>query len=272
MPRGVVTVNKQQTITLIVGASSALAIGFFVIKVKKTYDELKELEKENEHLQLEEVKQEALQQLEDYHVKMQGPDREEYYIEGSEELEEYLDDEEEVEKLRHDPNSVEAMVQYQNMRMADIGSGTHREIFQKMFGIPFEPDSDKDYTIFENISQERIDFFGPDSVYSDQASMAEVYLHFANLADFDMDRGVEYWVTMFFSNTGLEFDMHDYEIEDIMDEVSQHTYVVPTSDPEIYSFGIFGLLGDEETCENYFSKLSFQDQYWKLMNREVGLE
>ena len=266
--------NKQQTLTLIVGASSALAIGFFVIRVKKTYDELKELEKENELLQLEGVKEEALQELEEYHAKMQGPSIEELYIEEFQEREEnvYLDDEEEVEKLRHDPNSIEAMAQYQNMRMADIGSGTQREIFQKMFAIQFEPDSDKDYTIFENISQERTAFFGTGSVYSEQASMAEVYLHFANLADFDMDRGVEYWATTFFSNTGLEFDMHDYEVEDIMEEVSQHTYVVPTNDPEIYSFGIFGILGDEETCENYFSKLSFQEQYWKLMNREVGLE
>ena len=74
-----------------------------------------------------------------------------------------------VEKLRYDPNSKEALEQYHSMLLAnfDDHGGTYR-LVRRMFEVPVQlgTDTDPRATLLSNIEDQRIEFFGRNSVYS----------------------------------------------------------------------------------------------------------
>ncbi|MEG0239464.1 MAG: hypothetical protein RR643_04870 [Anaerorhabdus sp.] len=242
-------VSNKQLIITVVAASSATAIAFFSYKVYKEYkrqttvvisqvdvedeilrervvDELAKRREEKkvksdtlkevwvELAEKDDIEEEA-QWARDYYEKEEDIDPEEYYDE----------EDEEVEKLRYDPNSQEALTQYKNMRLAEMdkhGNDT-RATLERLFEEPILPTNDEDGWIIDHIIEKRREFFGDNSIWNDNSSVAELILHFAIQADFDCDGGVAHWCNSFVSNMGLWSGIGKNMMDEKLTSLFKHT-------------------------------------------------
>lgn len=234
--------------------------------VKETYGEPEDVNEELDSIKYIDNHEERLAEIQRGYDEEEIAEEEPYT--DPEDLYIYKNEVEEEEILRYHPNSTEAIEQYTQMRLADLEDEWVRGMLSILFNKPFEPSSDKDMLIFEHIEQERESFFGPDSVWNNKGTMAELILHFANLDDFDNGGGIEYWARFILTNVDLMGQISQMRLETRCEAIMQHKYYNETG--QITTFGIFGL--DPSDPEVDFEGLSFMEQYWKSQPDELIVE
>lgn len=150
-------------------------------------------------------------------------------------------EEEGVEPLRFPPNSADALTQYKEMRLAEFDTivGAKRTLWM-LFRHPFKPSNNKDRTIYDQIVEERREFFGDDSIHTDQATMAELILHFGNLLDYDLDGGVEYWTDILLANTEITAGIGELDMDKVREAIQEHRFINRQG-----GYGIFALDADQ---------------------------
>ena len=171
----------------------------------------------------------------------------EYAEEESEEEDEHL-------KAGIDPNSVTAFNEYKHMLTADVISTKTNNVLNELWRIEYKPIMEKDELIADHILGRRIAFFGPaGSCYINEApTMAEFFLHFAELLDYDISRGVDYWLTVLFTNMGL------YDVEDVLEYNHIFTELMDHDYHGQRGWGMFAL----HSRDAGWMAPSFMQQYW----------
>lgn len=148
---------------------------------------------------------------------------------------------EEDKELRYDPNSLDAREQYIRMELAEWAP--REDIYQtllKLFDFPFNPENDGDADLKYKLIDYRAGFFGNGSKWITDISYAEVILHYARVADFNVGEGYKYWVEYFLRFNQLSHRMSSSEIDDVLIGLNTHVYY----NEENQTFGIFGLTGE----------------------------
>ena len=141
------------------------------------------------------------------------------------------------EKLRHEPNSQAAIDQYKLMIMSDFESDPDLyDTLLKTWDEILAPVNERDETIMLHIWDERCRFFGEDSIYSEGATMAELFIFYANKLSYDYDVEPIYALRSIFFNLGINDTSGETEISIIMRTVTHHDFV---NDQNLY--GIFGI-------------------------------
>lgn len=141
------------------------------------------------------------------------------------------------EKLRHDPNSQAAIDQYKLMIMSDFESDPDLyDTLLKTWDEIFAPVNERDETIMLHIWDERCRFFGEDSIYSEGATMAELFIFYANKLSYDYDVDPIYALRNIFFNLDINDTTGETEIGDVMRQITHHDFV---NGQNLY--GIFGI-------------------------------
>lgn len=265
----------NKPIKIILVASIAGATGFALYKGYKYIKANKETVIEGEDLENELAAVKALKDLEHEHID-NGPDEDEEDYDGPETYfridpgdvpdneEVYMDpevnsfDEGEVEELRWPVNSDEAYGQYREMRLANImPTNKARQVLYNAFSYPFDEDrvvSENDKTIIEEIHTQQEEFFGPDSCWTGHASYAELILYLMEKADFDFDRGYDYWAGSFIENLALGPNSSSTDLQNTFDDLGSHVYTNNKT-------GLFGIFGLNPNLSDQW-KQGFMVQYW----------
>lgn len=144
----------------------------------------------------------------------------------------------EENKLRHDHNSNEALDQFIKMELADwdINDYSRARMFD-LFSFPILTNNEGDLRTISQISDYRSEFFGPESRWNDDITMADIILHYARATDYNYGNGVRYWVEHFLETSGLDDEETPSGVKAIIDEMNNHSYY--NSAMEVYSlFGV----------------------------------
>lgn len=161
---------------------------------------------------------------------------------------------EEQEKLRHDPNSQEALDQFINMELADWRDNENiRLTMSNLFTKEFTPRNDGDQILKTKLIDYRVGFFGFGSIHTLDVTIAEILLHYARAATYNIGESVGFWVDYFLGFNELWHDMDDMELEDTIRELNQHGYF--NSDRQTH--GIFGLTPDRMNEAERIASFSF---------------
>ena len=107
-----------------------------------------------------------------------------------------------------------------------------------LFSRQFEPLNEHDENILKHIRDSRTEFFGPNSRWLEGATLAELILHFAELTDFDIDGGVEFWVTDFINNLMISIESSPDQLDEVFDDLLVHDFYSRKG------FGLFCLDGE----------------------------
>lgn len=141
------------------------------------------------------------------------------------------------EKLRHDPNSKAAIDQYKLMIMSDFESDPDiYDTLVKTWDVLFKPVNERDETVELHIWEERCRFFGEDSIFVNDATMAELFIFYANKLSYDYDVDPLYALRSIFFSIGINDTTGETEIASIMRQLTQHDFVSKDN-----MYGIFGL-------------------------------
>ena len=176
-----------------------------------------------------------------------------------------------VERLRYDPNSKEALEQYHSMLLAnfDDHGGTYR-LIRRMFDVPVQLDTETDprATLLSNIQDQRIEFFGRNSVYSkdEMPTLGEIILYLSTKADYDMGLGQEYWCELWLNMNHIVEPISAYDLK-LFGKSVQEDSIQETIDGTTY-VGLFRLaLDDMQDCPE-----GIIEQYWDFMTVRLNHE
>lgn len=299
-------ITKKQTQTLVVVAISASAIAFLSFKAYKKYKELNEgiisgeqLETELEVAHLLKQQDERTKALDEDFAREycqddiamteatlvafteQTEDEEFLFATEEEEMQILFDDTDEMEEeiiedteegvveLRFPPNSEEALLQYKEMSLAEFDAmGPAKRALYMLFKVPFHPNNEQDSIVVNHIKETRLDFFSEESVYvNEQVSIAELILYFAKMADYDLDKGIEYWSNQLLFNLDIMPGINQRTLENIIGALVSHTYIGEMG------YGMFGL-DDEEYKQvlnfNQLGGITFLKQYNVFLETELN--
>lgn len=149
---------------------------------------------------------------------------------------------EEDKVLRFDPNSVQARDQFIKMELAEFLPGDREyQIMKKAFDFQFEPQNKGDGILFSQLADYRLEFFGEDSRWVENVTVADIICHYARLTDYNVGGGIAKWITHFIHH--LEFNELNHEsvwleaIERLMD----HRFINARTN----TYSIFGLDVDQ---------------------------
>ena len=141
-------------------------------------------------------------------------------------------------ELRHDPNSVEAKHQFIRMELADWTPMDYGyRVMLKLFDFPFVPQNDGDEMLRTQLIDFRVQFFGFNSRWVKDISMADVIIHYARAAEFNCGESMRYWVEYFLDFNGFDDEMASHTIDKIINQHNAHAYF----NEERATFGLFGL-------------------------------
>lgn len=259
--------EKRNDILLNIAIAGALTgLAYVSYKMYKEYRaelerQRKEFEENEERLQ-EEIRKEMDDILEEEDRKKAIPEAEEdifpdqdevavQYYEKEElmpgqmlfsEYKEQLNNdilEEEVEVLRHEINSSAALEQYKDMMTAEIRDQDVLERFWPLWDVSFEPKTEKDTLLKDTLIYDRADFFTSESEWITRISFAEVMLHFAHKAQYDLDYSIELSIKAWLFHLGIYLGMGAYSIESKVRSAEEHDVITPD---ELYT--MFGLDDD----------------------------
>lgn len=249
--------NTKQTLKALVVASSATAIAFFAFKVYKTYKAVKlEIEVTKTQTPVETPKHNWKKGSTITPVTYGKPVEDEYepsegvwgvyaspddMIDDDIEQGVYIDpeDEREVEEMRFPPDSKDALWQYREMILAEFPKASpERNILIRLHDIPYKPTTKMDSMIHEYITEDRRAFFG-ESKHTNQVSMTDFILYYANMLDFDLGMGIAHWADILLRNLGLTPGMGGVTLDNTFEELLNHHFVTWKG------FGLFCLSDDQ---------------------------
>lgn len=166
-------------------------------------------------------------------------------------------------KLKHDPNSKAAMDQYRMMILSDYEVKPNLyDTLQIIWDFGFTPHNERDDTVYMHIEEERERFFGPDSIYTNEANMAELFIFFANKLAFDYDVSVLDCMKLILDSVDLDDSCGVTKFSETLLNVEKHNYVSRWG-----RYGIFGL-----TMDDYREKLCKYPQVIVTRNEEIGFD
>ena len=176
-----------------------------------------------------------------------------------------------VEKLRYDPNSKEALEQYHSMLLANFDDhGATYRLVRRMFDIPVQlgTDTDPRATLLSNIQDQRIEFFGRDSIYSEDEmpTLGEIFVYLSTKADYDMGLGQEYWCDLWLNLNHIMEPISAYDLKLFGKSVEQDN-IEETIDGQTF-YGIFRL--SEESIQDWPEGII--EQYWDFMTDRLNSE
>lgn len=150
----------------------------------------------------------------------------------------------EATELRHDPNSKAAMKQYRDMLMSDISKKDKvtYQVINSLWEFEYVPVTKADHKLAHTIISDRQNFFGENSkwVTEGEATFAEVFLYFAELAKFDVD--YDFTETLGFMLQNANIYMDNISFTHLREQLySIETHQIRTG-PD--SFGVFALDSD----------------------------
>lgn len=141
------------------------------------------------------------------------------------------------EKLRHDPDSKAAIDQYKLMIMSDFESDPDiYDTLVKTWDESFMPINERDETILLHIWEERCRFFGENSIYTDGATMAELFIFYANKLSYDYGVDPIYALRSIFFGLCINDSTGKTEITNVMSQLTHHDFVNKDN-----MYGLFGL-------------------------------
>jgi len=176
-----------------------------------------------------------------------------------------------VEKLRYDPNSKEALEQYHSMLLANFDDhGATYRLVRRMFDVPVQlgTDTDPRATLLSNIQDQRIEFFGRDSIYSEDEmpTLGEIFVYLSTKADYDMGLGQEYWCDLWLNLNHIMEPISAYDLKLFGKSVEQDN-IEETIDGQTF-YGIFRL--SEESIQDWPEGII--EQYWDFMTDRLNSE
>lgn len=147
--------------------------------------------------------------------------------------------EEEDKVLRYEPNSLEALNQFKRMELAGWSpTSVEHSTLMRLFDFPFVPTIDGDVLLMERLIENRANFFGWNSRWTNEVSFADVILYYAKQTEFNIGEDVGYWVRLFL------FDFNDFEnikssreMDELIDSLNSHKHY----NKSMNSYGLFGL-------------------------------
>ena len=145
---------------------------------------------------------------------------------------------EEDNKLRFEPNTIQARDQFIKMELSElVPSQPEYQIMKRLYDFNFEPLNDGDDTLYTQLADYRSGFFGEESKWIHNVSMADVICHYARLTDFEVGGSVGHWIIEFVNNAQFNELDTSGRFQKIIQELNQHSYTV---DDGIH-WGFFGL-------------------------------
>jgi len=171
----------------------------------------------------------------------------------------------ELDYLRFNKDSNEALMQYKAMKMADIRMGsTTFDILWRLFNIPYTHiDSPEDDTVRLNCIDDRKDFFGEDSDWNEEVTIADIVLYFAELMSADFDKSVDYFANELVANMGIQHAFPQRELEKRMNQFMAHDLYTASG------FGMFGLdpVQAADSLNNWMSEYN-HSKYFEEFDEE----
>lgn len=142
------------------------------------------------------------------------------------------------EELRYEPNSREALSQFIKMELAEWAplDDTHQTL-RNLFEFPFKPVNDGDHLLRTQIIDYRAQFFGHASKWTKDVTIADIILHYARQAEFQVGENVKYWTEYFLQFNEVDVDTASQHIDDWINHINNHVYF----NEERATFGLFGL-------------------------------
>jgi hypothetical protein len=197
--------SKKQLIIGVVAALGATATAFSLWKLYKTERDMYERQRAQDRQDTEDmIKEEIAQAFNAYDETHKDENEEPDFIQDPDELLQNEPDlkersKTEVNILRFDKNSYEAMGQYKQFRLANFNrNGQLHKLMMRLFDIDLVLNGDSDHSddLPDKIDEARINFFGVESKFIGQRSVAELILYFAERATFDFNKGPDYWASL----------------------------------------------------------------------------
>lgn len=164
---------------------------------------------------------------------------------------------EEDNVLNYESNSKQARMQFIRMELAEWGA--LEETYSNMlhlFKIDFQPTNDGDWALRNTILDYRVQFFGFESKWSKEITMADVILHYARALQFECDETVSHWVEHILDYTGLDAYLTPEEREDKINRLNNHTFF----NQETNTYGPFGLSEDEFRSAQFIAGRNIDDK------------
>lgn len=153
---------------------------------------------------------------------------------------------EEDMELKYEPNSEDARKQYINMELAEWVPGDEiYETLSYLFRFPFLSQNSGDDLLREKLIANREEFFG-DSIWNIRVSYADLILYFGRVAEYHMDRDIDYWVGYMLDNIDISHMDVSSKTDDKLEELNDHTYY----DEDSFTYGLFGL--DEDDMDKVY--------------------
>lgn len=175
---------------------------------------------------------------------------------------EYYNEDEEEHDLKYDPNSDEALEQWVSIKTANVMKVSNVRILYRLFEhewiIP-EECHEADSILMDNLVEERLEFFGPESKWINQVTIAEVILHLAGLLEFDLGEDIPVdWLEFMFENLLLYPNIDDEDLMELLNDLTNHQYYV---DGDNYGHGVFRLKEPE---------MGFMDGYYRFVDNVLS--
>lgn len=176
-----------------------------------------------------------------------------------------------VERLRYDPNSKEALEQYHSMLLANFDDhGATYRLVRRMFEVPVQlgTDTDPRATLLSNVQDQRIEFFGRTSVYSEDEmpTLGEIFVYLSTKADYDMGLGQEYWCDLWLNLNHIMEPISAYDLKLFGKSVEQNS--IDNMVDGLHHIGLFQLPLDalQDWPEGII------EQYWDFMTDRLNSE
>jgi hypothetical protein len=161
---------------------------------------------------------------------------------------------EEDAELRYEPSSRDARNQFIRMELAEwVPLEDVYQTLLNLFEFPFNPINDGDRDLKTRIIDYRAQFFGFDSKWTREVTIADIILHYARLAEFNGGESVRYWAEYFLDFNEFELMTPSHVIDKLLKSLNSHVYF----NEERQTFGLFGLTSHS------------MDQAIKIANRNI---
>lgn len=175
-------------------------------------------------------------------------------------------EEKEMEKLKYPINSPEALEQFKDMELADFTDHNDktRLVVMRLFDEPYVPATEEDDSITSRVMDHRVEFFGDESMWSEECTYADVIMDLARMGSDDLGIPVTDIVKLIVANLQIDDPNDDDQIENSLGDLDNGELVLDRNGRTL--FGLFGLSGNEMKAPDE----SLMQQYWDWSSKMVN--
>lgn len=173
----------------------------------------------------------------------------------------YGREKEDLVDMKYGANTPEAMAQYKAMKLADVQMSSWWNIIYRLFEVRFNPINEMDDNIKTSILSDREEFFGENSIYSNEVSIGELILHFADLMSLDFGESTDYFAEWLVSNLCIGLDDPESDYVELGYKIENHDLYTKKG------FGMFGLTvvqmheRTKDTLFEEYNRCSFFEEF-----------